>query len=411
MKFIVIKNIHVTNANAVAGLTWGFPSVTAFLGFINNLNLKLDPKKLNENAVIKHNFSDIMLNGCAIVSHQHHVHTYRPYTDDKKQYEDDIHFAQKRGSRYMLFQKDKPRQNPPSVIEEAKMNMTVSLVIPYSGRLASFEEEGFKSWLLKACYNQSLAGGSIQNVEKIMFFNITDKKMLLALKRELMPGFVLLDRTEYLKKHYDNLLSANKDAELFDAWLDFSVLKQKARPKANDIRKYFSDKKIQEVYPDVYRDWLKRLASPYQKEHIPDAVYEHFLNADNIPEKLKQQWNEYCQPNEETEVDWEYQPKPFKGYLVPIMCGYRGLSEVHNNADIQDTRDNITPVCFVESVHSIGEWQSVLKIDNMFDTCWKYQAECEEGWYLCTQSNLSQSSVDGSKADELIEINPEDDFE
>lgn len=406
MKLIVIKNIVVANANAVAGLTWGFPSVTAFLGFINNLNLKLDPKKLKENAVIKHEFSHIMLNGCAIVSHKHHVHSYCPYTDDKKQYLDDVHFTQKRGNSYMLFQNK--RKDTPPIVEEAKMNMTVSLVIPYTGTLT--EEDHFKNWLLKTCYNQNLAGGSIQDIEEISLFNVTNQTGLLALKRELMPGFVLLDRTEYLKEHYDNLLSINEDTELFDAWLDFSVLKQKSRPKADLIREYFADNNTQETYPSVCLDWLDHISKPYQKEHIPNAIHTHFLNLDNVTEKLKQQWNEYYHPNEETEVDWEYQPKPFKGYLVPIMCGYRRLSDVYDNTEIQDTRDNTTPVCFVESVHSIGEWQSVHKINDVESTCWKYQFEYEEGWYLCTQSNPIQGDVDKSRVSEVTEINPEDDF-
>lgn len=406
MKLIVIKNIVVTNANAVAGLTWGFPSVTAFLGFINNLSLKLDPKKLKKNAVIKHEFSHIMLNGCAIVSHKYHVHSYRPHTDDKKQYLDDVHFTQKRGNSYMLFQNK--RKDTPPIVEEAKMNMTVSLVIPYTGSLT--EEEKFKSWLLKTCYNQSLAGGSIQDIEKISLFNVTNKSELMTLKRELMPGFVLLDRTEYLEEHYNNLLSVNKDTELFDAWLDFSFLKQKARPKAGLIRKYFADKKTQEAYPNICLDWLGHISKPYKKEHIPNTIHDHFLNLDNVTEELKQQWNEYYQPNEETEVDWEYQPKPFKGYLVPIMCGYRGLSDVYDNAEIQDTRDNTTPVCFVESVHSIGEWQSVHQINDIHSTFWKYQSEYEEGWYLCTQSNPIQGNVDENRASEVTEINPEDDF-
>lgn len=406
MKLIVIKNIVVTNANAVAGLTWGFPSVTAFLGFINNLNLKLDPKKLNENAVIKHEFSHIMLNGCAIVSHKHHVHSYRPYTDDKKQYLDDVHFTQKRGNSYMLFQNK--RKDTPPIVEEAKMNMTISLVIPYKGSLT--EEDKFTNWLLKTCYNQNLAGGSIQGIEKISLFNVTNKLGLITLKRELMPGFVLLDKTEYLKEHYNNLLSINKEAELFDAWLDFSVLKQKARPKADLIREYFADKNNQETYPSICFDWLEHLEKPYEKEHIPNTLHQHFLNTDNITEELKKQWNEYYQPNEETEVDWEYQPKPFKGYLVPIMCSYRGLSKIYDNTEIQGTRDNTTPVCFVESVHSIGEWQSVHKINDIQSICWKYQSDYEEGWYLCTQSNFIQSSVDESRASEVIEITPEDDF-
>src|SRR3989338_103644 len=105
-QYILINRIKVQNANAIAGFTWGFPAITHFLGFVNNLTLKIDNTD---------NFSDIGLAGCAVVSHQHHVHTYR-----SSYY---VEFTQSRNPPYLLSLEDGKKSKPPPVIEEGKMNM------------------------------------------------------------------------------------------------------------------------------------------------------------------------------------------------------------------------------------------------------------------------------------------------
>lgn len=66
-QYLLINRIKVQGANAVAGFTWGFPAITHFLGFTHNLTIKLQNKS---------DFSDIRLSGCAVIAHQHQVHTY-----------------------------------------------------------------------------------------------------------------------------------------------------------------------------------------------------------------------------------------------------------------------------------------------------------------------------------------------
>ena len=56
---VLLSHLRVENANLVSGpLTWGFPSVTAFLGFAHNLLLKT-PKPgctLNGVGIVCHSF-------------------------------------------------------------------------------------------------------------------------------------------------------------------------------------------------------------------------------------------------------------------------------------------------------------------------------------------------------------------
>src|SRR5687767_14223913 len=63
---LTIRNICVDNANAIAGLTYGFPAVSHFLGFTHALSRKLT-RKLG-----------VALGGCAVVCHSHKVQAYQP---------------------------------------------------------------------------------------------------------------------------------------------------------------------------------------------------------------------------------------------------------------------------------------------------------------------------------------------
>ena len=105
---------------------------------------------------------------------------------------------------------------------------------------------------------------------------------------------------------------------------------------------------------------------------------------------------------EKTPADWEYVPKPFSGFLVPIMVGYKAISPVYANKDVANTRDSKTQVCFVESAHSVGEWQSVNRLRNAedFKQClWHYHYE--EHWFLCRQPHTDSTE---DVADNDLEI-------
>jgi CRISPR-associated protein Csy2 len=384
-QYILINKIEVQDANAIAGFTWGFPAITHFLGFTHNLS-----RKLTDNDA----FNDLKIKGCVVISHNHHVKTYKNYGE----YE----FTQSRNPPY-LASHDKAATPP--VIEEGKMNMTVSLLIGFDGNIGNRKEK-FIQWFEKTCFLQRLAGGTILNIEDIAIFNLSSEtqKQLIILKRRLLPGFILRDRSDYLEKHYHYLQEQNPNEELIDAWLDFSSLKQKARPKSNLITKHLE--KQAEKYTEhehieqLFDSWNKYLESPYQEIDIPDELISYFANSENQFSKvLIKQWQEYCQPTEKTDADWEYLKKPEQGYLVPIMVGYKAISKVYPNKEVQNTRDNKTDVCFVESVHSIGEWKSAHRIRELRDlekSLWRYHYK--ENWYLCTQTPQQQAKTNNQKS-------------
>lgn len=377
-QYIVIDRIKVQNANAVAGFTWGFPAITNFLGFVQNLSRKLaDTGK----------YQDISLIGCAVVAHEHKSHTFGHF---------ERRFIQSRNPPYLKKDVNKVvNGKAPSVIEEGKMNMTVSLLIVCNGNIGN-REERFLQWLRKSCLIQRLAGGTILDIAGIMLHQPETNSDVRIITRRLLPGFVLRDRSHYLKDYYKKLIEVNPDAELLDAWLDFSMLKQKARPKSDLISKHLQ--KLVKKEPgnqqaaQLMEVWQNHVEIPYETAGVPVELIGYFeqLEDNTVNKKLLVQWKNYCEPDEKTEADWEYVPKSNPGYLVPIMTGYKAISPVYKNADVGDTRDNETDICFVESVHSIGEWQSVHRIktlQQLQDCLWRYHYE--ENWYICRQANDS----------------------
>ncbi|WP_431064461.1 type I-F CRISPR-associated protein Csy2 [Methylotuvimicrobium sp.] len=392
-QYILINRIQVQNANAIAGFTWGFPAVTHFLGFTHNLLRKLHETE---------NLNDIGLNGCAVVSHKQQVHTYKPY---------DYQFTQ---SRNPPFLKSHDKAANPPVIEEGKMNMTVSLLIGCEGNIGN-RQDAFIEWLENACMRQRLAGGTILKIGRIEIFDTQNKATLRTIKRRLLPGFLLTDRSEYLENHHQTLQQNNPETELIDAWFDFIAVKQQARPKSNLITEHLANLVKTEPESEDYRQlidsWTNHRQRPYQESELPECLKSYFaqLQPTKSNKKLLSQWQDYCTPTEKTEADWEYIAKPEAGYLVPIMTGYKAISEVYDNEEVANTRDHETPVCFVESVHSVGEWLSVHRLqtaEELQKSLWHYHHE--KHWYLCKQYQTGQEN---NVTDETsYSENPEDDL-
>ena len=211
-QYLLINHIQVQGANAVSGFTWGFPAITHFLGFVHNLNRKMANKE---------EFVDIQLSGCAVIAHSQQVHTYAFNQ-----------FVQNRTTAFQYKEQPKNKVGTPPVIEEGKMDIDVSLLIACEGNIGGDRKEAFIQWLETICQRQRLAGGTILNIATINLFSVegeNSRNNLRAMIRQLLPGFVLLDRSAYLEKHFESLQEKNPEAEVFDAWMDFIDLKQKAR--------------------------------------------------------------------------------------------------------------------------------------------------------------------------------------
>ncbi len=391
-QYIIISRIKVQNANAIAGFTWGFPAITHFLGFVHALSRRM---------AVNQQFDDISVSGCLVVAHEHHQHIFGNY---------EKHFIQNKSQPYLYGTDSAKKSQTPPVIEEGKMNMTVSLIIPYSGTIGNREDD-FKKWFETQCYLQRLAGGMILHIGNVVLQTFEDESDVRVMMRRMLPGFVLVDRADYLKDHYETLKKENSDVELLDAWLDFSALKQKARPKCHLITEHLQSLIKNNMEDDantqMFIDWQNHLDKPYEEGREPKNVQSYFdsMKKDKENKKLLEQWKSYYEPNKKTEVDWEYIPKPRPGYLVPIMTGYKAISNVYENREVANTRDSETDVCFVESVHSVGEWLSAHRIKTMEqlkESVWNYTYE--ENWYLCKQGvayQYDKEQIDFTEDDDI----------
>ena len=197
----------------------------------------------------------------------------------------------------------------PSVIEEGKMNMTVSLLVGCNGNIGN-REENFLSWLKNVCFLQRMAGGTILDIGSVQLHRPGNAWDVKNITRKLLPGYVLLDRSTYLESHYQNLIKNDPDEELLDAWLDFSMLKQKARPKSDLVSDYLhklvkNEPNIPE-WAELLEIWLQHIGKPYDEENIPMELKTYFEQLENnkANKKLVTQWKSYCEPNEKTDADW-----------------------------------------------------------------------------------------------------------
>lgn len=213
---LILPHIKIESANAISGLTYGFPSVTHFLGYVHALSRELAihlPK-------VK-----LKLGGCGIVCHQHQVHAY-----------------EKGGGGEQIFSLTK---NPltkdgatPSFNEEGKMHLEVSLIIECHFTIMDIdpdsndiEEDGkkFEKLVHELAIQKRLAGGVITSLSRPQFYPIDHEgfpDLARRILREMLPGFVLLDRSD----KFQSYLSKNPQLNSLEALLDFYTLKSKAIP-------------------------------------------------------------------------------------------------------------------------------------------------------------------------------------
>lgn len=305
---IILHQVRVENANAIAGLTYGFPAITHFLGYSHALSRKLQSSHHLE------------LVGCGVICHKQQVHAYSS------------------GRDYVFSLTRNPLTKEAKTAafnEEGRMHMTVSLLIECRGVITDGDAgtEALEKHLASLCLTQRLAGGTITNIRRVKVINYPETEAdMRKLLRPLLPGFALLDRSELLVEHFNRLKQTQPQAEMLDAWLDFSAFKIQAVPQPSD--------------QPMDRD------SPAQ---------------------------------------WNYIAKPAPGYLVPIVTGYRAISPLYTPGEVDKTRDPDTPFRFAESLYGIGEWCGVHRIKDLRQLLWVYHQQDDH--YLCRCAVLTPAET------------------
>ncbi|MCQ4348689.1 type I-F CRISPR-associated protein Csy2 [Pseudomonas stutzeri] len=206
---LLLPHLRVQNANAIAGpLSWGFPAVTAFTGFVHALQRRLQAEAL-----------DIELDGVAIVCHHFEAQTSLPA-----------------GKRTHVFHLTRNPVNADgstaAIVEEGRAHLEVSLLIGVNGDCLYDEaiRQGLAARILQAALSMRLAGGSLlPSAQRAQLLERTgsdegDEKQLRMLRRRLLPGFALVGRRDLLTEHTAQLQAADPQADTLDALLDLTRL-------------------------------------------------------------------------------------------------------------------------------------------------------------------------------------------
>jgi CRISPR-associated protein Csy2 len=186
-KILVIPRIKIQNANALSSpYTIGFPAMTAWLGGVHALQLKLNKHKELE---------ELKFKSAAIINHKFNLHTHAT------------------GYDYSIILTSNPLKKDgkrPSTIEEARCHLTVSLVIEYSN-IDQDEAEEMMQKLDTILHQMKIASGDILSFQAPFLRKITTEQEVRRLTSKLMPGFCLIER-------HDLMQEPNKDS--MDALLD-----------------------------------------------------------------------------------------------------------------------------------------------------------------------------------------------
>ncbi|WP_373328330.1 type I-F CRISPR-associated protein Csy2 [Cronobacter turicensis] len=198
---ILLSHLRVENANTVAGLTWGFPAITHFLGYMHALSRQLTESH------------GLQLDGCAVICHEHQAHAYTSGRD----------------YQFALTRNPLTRDGKTAAFnEEGRMHLTVSLVFECHGEITNGEQgrAALAGHLHTLCQTHKLAGGSIVALRGVNVIDYPhDEKETRRLLFRLLPGFALLDSSPLLAAHHQTLIEKDEQATLLDAWLDFAALK------------------------------------------------------------------------------------------------------------------------------------------------------------------------------------------
>jgi len=206
---LVLPWLRVQNANCISSpLTWGFPAISAILGFVHALERK-----------IKSRYTDLNFSGVAVICHRFDPQIFSPGIRD-------IVFCL---TRNPLNEKGES----PSFAEEGRAHITISLLIKMKSdayyELNPSQREELAQDIIKTAQGLRFAGGSIlspytkKSKARLSDWDVTGDSLKAELRR-LLPGFLLTSREDLLIDRTIELQKVNPEATFLDALLDLSSL-------------------------------------------------------------------------------------------------------------------------------------------------------------------------------------------
>ena len=190
--YMVIPKIEVQGANAMScPYIVGFPAMTAWLGACHAMQRKM---KIADEAL-----KDFCVHGVAASCHSFNLKKFKDHFDT---------YNYLAGVRKPLVKNNKNNTwGQPAFIEEARADGTVSLLLEITGVDAETKEKA-ENAAESILAQMKLAGGDIMRYKKPeIYFMAGDAEMKKKIRHKilgrLMPGYVLIDRTDLLKDIHD----------------------------------------------------------------------------------------------------------------------------------------------------------------------------------------------------------------
>ncbi|MGD8175606.1 type I-F CRISPR-associated protein Csy2 [Marinimicrobium sp. ARAG 43.8] len=206
---MVLPRLRVQNANAISSpLTHGFPSMTAFLGLMWALERKVQAQGL-----------DVQFNAVSVVAHD---------------YGEQIHKSGYTNSFHLTRNPMGKDGKPAAIVEEGRIHLEISLVFAIRGselREPSRAQEVAEQ-VSNLVSSMRVAGGTVlpgqhrrwqaPYIEPFTGDAQTQRQMFNRLKMRLLPGFVLVERSDLLEQRLIDIQKTEQDATRLDAWLSLS---------------------------------------------------------------------------------------------------------------------------------------------------------------------------------------------
>ena len=308
--YLLLRQVKIHNANAFSSpLTIGFPAMTAWLGAMHALE-----RKLRRNEAL----SSIRLKKLAVSCHDFNLQTYKGPGDYVNSVIITSNPLRKKGSSF---------ERPP-FIEEARVHLTVSLLIEVDG-LSSSNYLIFDEKTTKALNGMKIAGGDIIDFSpiddpikststrgsRILLVDEDNEKDVRRAIRSLMPGYVLIERRRLLRQRQEK----QEQQDTLQALLDLLALH-----------------------------------------------YEHDDEHDT----------------------WHLQPRKEQGWLVPIVTGFKGLTPLGH---VANQRDASTLHRFAEPVLTLGEFKMPHHFQDINQMMWQYHYDEQDGLYVCVNEQMESN--------------------
>lgn len=330
---LLLPHLCVQNANAISSpLTWGFPSPSAFLGFVHALERRLSDQ-----------YGQVF-GGVGIICHGFEAQTCKP---NRRQH---LIFAQSRNPVYLKNDAAKfiNQGTPPAIVEEGRAHLEMSLVVAvHGGFQEAQEEQDFADAAYQTALGMRLAGGCIlpalaRRVPKPQWLPwpgvaADQRRAFIHLRRRLLPGFALVHRPDLLAGRLEKPKTESDGipVNVLDALLDLTRL-----------------------------------------NHLPARLSPETPSEGDLPTTQSTSPAQLL-----PKVEWRVEKHP--GWLVPLPIGYASISPLYAAGEVAATRDDSTPFRFVESLYSLGQWIGPHRLSQLEQLLWHSSAELEAGLYRC----------------------------